>query len=70
MMDDLSQHGVIIELRWEIHPIQPNGRYTGAASDTNKSPLVVEVKCPDRTLALAKIKEIINNLRTYQNADN
>jgi hypothetical protein len=59
--DDMAPHGVIIDIRWEVHQRLADGKYAGHAKDTGRT--VFDLKGDNRALANEYIKALLDLIR-------
>lgn len=58
---DLAPHGIIFEIKWEVHPRLPDGRYAGQVTD--KGNTVFDIRAQDRGLALEYVTAILESIK-------
>lgn len=58
---DLSPHGAILEIKWEVHKKNSDGKYAGGATDTGVT--VFDIKADNRALAVEYVAAILEQIK-------
>src|SRR5947209_293950 len=54
-------HGVIVEIKWEVHARLPDGKYAGHVTDTGQ--ILFDIKANDKPLAVEYANSLIDLIK-------